>query len=161
MNPGNLKVPGNGLYLLLEDAERWQTLRDYPGSIPQAVEEILRFECPMRLWARITTREVTMGGVTLPANALLLLSFGSANRDEAAFSHADEFQMQQDPNRHLAFGLEIHPCIAPPLARIQARVAFEVLSQRLPHLRLVPGQILQDAHVFNFRGYEQLEVEWE
>ncbi len=159
MNPGNLI--GNGLFLLLEDTKRWQTLRDHPESIPQAVEEILRFECPMRLWARITTREVTMGGVTLPANALLLLSFNSANRDETAFPHADEFQMERDPNRHLAFGLGIHACIAPPLARIEARGAFEVLSQRLPHLRLVPGQILQDAHIFNFRGYERLEVEWE
>jgi cytochrome P450 len=158
INPANLI--GNGLFLLLEDAERWQILRDHPESIPQAVEEILRFECPMRLWARITTREVTMGGVTLPANALLLLSFGSANRDETVFPHADEFQMQRDSNRHLAFGLGIHACIAPPLARIQAQVAFEVLSQRLPQLRLVPGQILQDAHLFNFRGYERLEMEW-
>ncbi len=159
MNPGNLI--GNGLYLLLEDPQRWQTLHDHPESIPQAVEEILRFECPMRLWARMTTREVTMSGVTLPANAMVLLSFGSAHRDEDAFPHADEFQMDREPNRHMAFGLGIHACIAPPLARIQAKVAFEVLSQRLPHPRLVPGQILQDAHIFNFRGYEQLEVEWD
>lgn len=158
MNPGNLI--GNGLFLLLEDPQRWQTLCDHPESIPQAVEEILRFECPMRLWARITTREVTMGGVTLPANALLLLNFGSANRDEAAFPHADEFQMDREPNRHLAFGLGIHACVAPPLARIQAQVAFEVLSRRLPRLRLVPGQTLKDAHIFNFRGYERLEMEW-
>lgn len=157
--PANLI--GNGLPLLLENAERWQTLRDHPESIPQAVEEILRFECPMRLWARTTTQEVTAGGVTLPANALLLLCFGSANRDETVFAHADEFQMQREPNRHLAFGLGIHSCIAPALARLQAKVAFEVLSQRLPHLRLVPGQTLQDRHVFNFRGYEQLEVEWD
>jgi cytochrome P450 len=158
INPANLI--GNGLFLLLEDASRWQTLCDHPESIPQAVEEILRFECPMRLWARITTREVTLSGVTVPANALLLLSFGSAHRDETVFDHADEFQMQRDSNRHMAFGLGIHACVAPPLARIQARVAFEVLSHRLPHLRLIPGQILQDAHVFNFRGYERLELEW-
>jgi len=105
----------------------------------------------MRCGLVLTTRGSNDGVASRwPANAMLLLSFGSANRDETTFPHADEFHMQRDPNRHLAFGLGIHACIAPPLARIQAQVAFEVLSQRLPHLRLVPGQILQDAHIFQF-----------
>ena len=151
---------GTGLLNLLERPERWQMLCSHPEYIPQTVEEILRFDAPIQMFARVTTREVTVGGVTLPEDASLLLIYGSGNRDESAFAHADEFQLQRGSNHHLAFGHGVHYCVGAALARLEGRVAFEVLCQRLPDLRLVPGQVLTHIPTFLFRGYERLEVEW-
>jgi cytochrome P450 len=159
INPANLI--GNGLHLLLEQPERWAILRDHPESIAQIIEEIARFDGPIRTFSRITTREVTLGGVTLPENAPLLLLFGSGNRDESMFTHAEEFVIPRNSNPHLGFGLGIHSCVAAVLAHLEGRVAFEVLSQRLPDLRLVPGQRLTHTPTFNFRGYQRLEVQWD
>ncbi len=151
---------GTGLLLLLERPERWRTLCDHPEYIPLAVEEILRFDAPIQMFARTTTREVTIGGVTLPEDASLLLIYGSGNRDESVFTHADEFQPQRTPNHHLAFGHGVHFCVGAALARLEGRVAFEALCQRLPSLRLVPEQILTHIPTLLFRGYERLAVEW-
>jgi cytochrome P450 len=151
---------GTGLLLLLERPEQWQTLCNHPEYIPQAVEEILRYDAPIQMFARTTTRDVTINGVTLPENASLLLLYGSGNRDEAAFPNADMFQIQRTPNHHLAFGHGVHFCVGAALARLEGRVAFEVLCQRLPHLRLVPGQTLTHIPTLLFRGYERLEVAW-
>jgi cytochrome P450 len=151
---------GSGLQLLLEHPERWQMLRSHPEDIPLALEEILRFEAPIQMFARVTTCEVTIGGVTLPEDASLLLVYGSANRDETVFAHADEFQLQRTPNHHLAFGYGIHFCAGAALARLEGKVAFETLGLRLPHLRLVPEQKLVHIPAYLFRGYKQIEVEW-
>jgi cytochrome P450 len=155
-----INMLGNGLQLLLESPERWHRLCDYPEDIPQAIEEILRFESPIQMFARVTTCEVTIGEVTLPEDASLLLVYGSGNRDEAVFACAHEFQLQRSPNSHMAFGRGIHSCVGAALARLEGRVAFETLVRRLPHLRLVPGQSLIHIPSLLFRGYKQLEVEW-
>lgn len=151
---------GTGLLLLLERPEQWQTLGSHPEYIPQTVEEILRYDAPIQMFARTTTRKTTINGVTLPEDASLLLLYGSGNRDAAAFPHADEFQIQRNPNHHLAFGHGVHFCVGAALARLEGRVAFEVLCQRLPHLCLVPGQTLTHIPTLLFRGYERLEVAW-
>ncbi len=151
---------GTGLLLLLEHPEQWQTLCIHPEYIPQTVEEILRYDAPIQMFARTTTREVRVNGVTLPEDAALLLLYGSGNRDEAAFPHADTFQMQRTPNHHLAFGHGVHFCVGAALARLEGRIAFEVLCPRLPHLRLVEGQTLTHIPTLLFRGYERLEVMW-
>jgi len=151
---------GTGLRLLLEQPEHWAWLCEHPESIPQVVEEILRFDAPIQMFARTTTRETTIGGVTLPEEASLLLIYGSGNRDEAAFACPHEFQPQRTPNHHLAFGHGVHFCVGAALARLEGRAAFEVLCQHLPQLRLVPGQTLLHIPTLLFRGYERLEVKW-
>lgn len=151
---------GNGLALLLEHPERWQTLCAHPERIPQAIEEILRYDAPVHAFFRTTTREVTVGGITFPAETLLMVVFGSANRDETRFPQADQFDMQRSPNRHLAFGYGIHFCIGAPLAREQGQIALETLCQRLPNLRLAPEQTLSHAPVLRQRGYRRLDVVW-
>ncbi|MEO7019928.1 MAG: cytochrome P450 [Ktedonobacteraceae bacterium] len=151
---------GTGLLLLLEHPEHWQALCEQPSTIPLAVEEILRFDAPIQMFARATTREVVVDGVTLPEDASLLLVYGSGNRDEEAFAHAHEFQPQRASNRHLSFGHGVHFCVGAVLARLEGRIAFEVLCQRLPQLRLVSGQELSHIPTLLFRGYERLEVQW-
>jgi cytochrome P450 len=151
---------GTGLLLLLEHPERWQMLCEHPDSIPRMVEEILRFDAPIQMFARVTTQEVKVGGVTVPEDAALLLLYGSGNRDETVFVHADEFQPERTPNHHLSFGHGVHFCVGAALARLEGRIAFEILCQRLPDLRLIPGQTLKHIPTLLFRGYEQLEVAW-
>jgi cytochrome P450 len=151
---------GTGLRLLLEHPEDWQALFRHPEHIPSAVEEILRFDAPIQMFARTTTQEVTVAGVTLPEEASLLLLYGSGNRDEAVFANADEFHYQRTPNHHLAFGHGMHFCVGAALARLEGKIAFEVLCQRLPNLHLVPGQVLTHIPTLLFRGYEHLTVEW-
>ena len=151
---------GTGLLLLLERPEYWQRLCEHPTYIPSAVEEILRFDAPIQMFARTTTREVTISGVTLPEDASLLLLYGSGNRDEKVFPHAQEFQLERASNHHLAFGHGVHFCVGAALARLEGKIAFEVLCERIPHLTLIPEQILTHIPTLLFRGYERLEVAW-
>jgi cytochrome P450 len=151
---------GNGILLLLLRPERWHTLHEHPEYIPQVIEEIMRFDGPIRLVARVTTAEVEIGGVTLPEGTSLLLVFGSGNRDEEIFTDPDEFQLQRVPNRHIGFGHGVHFCVGAALGRMEGQIAFEVLSQRLPQMRLVPEQELSHVPTLMFRSYERIEVEW-
>jgi cytochrome P450 len=151
---------GTGLRLLLEQPEDWRTLCQHPEYIPRTVEEILRFDAPIQMFARTTTQAVTIGGVTLPEDTSLLLLYGSGNRDELAFDQAETFQLDRTPNHHLAFGHGVHFCVGAALARLEGRIAFEVLCQRLPDLSIVPGQVLTHIPTLLFRGYERLAVTW-
>ena len=151
---------GNGLALLLEHPERWQTLCTHLERIPQAIEEILRYDSPVHAFFRTTSREVTVGGITFPPDTLLMLVYGSANRDETQFPQADQFDMQRSLNRHLAFGHGIHFCVGAFLARKQGQIAFETLCQRLPNLRLASQQTLSHSPILRQRGYKRLDVVW-
>jgi cytochrome P450 len=151
---------GNGLALLLEQPERWQMLCAHPERIPQAIEEILRFESPVPAFFRTTTREATVGGITFPPETLLMVVFASANRDETQFPQADQFDMQRSPNHHLAFGYGVHFCLGAFLARKQGQIALETLCQRLPNLRLAAGQTLSHAPAIRQRGLIRLDVVW-
>jgi cytochrome P450 len=151
---------GNGLAILLDPRERWQTLCTHPEMIPQAIEEILRYDSPVPVFFRTTTQEVNVGGVMLPPETLLMVVFGSANQDERQFPHANQFEMQRLPNRHFAFGHGSHFCLGAFLARKEGQIAFETLCQRLPDLRLAPNQTFSHAPVLRHRGFERLEVEW-
>jgi cytochrome P450 len=151
---------GNGLALLLQPNTRWQELSAHPNLIRSAVEEILRYDAPVHALFRTTTQEVTLNGVSLPQGARLLLLFGSANRDAEQFPNADVFDMGRHPNQHLGFSYGPHFCAGAPLARMEVRIAFEVLTQRIPNLRLKPDQQLVRNPVLAFRGYKRLEAEW-
>lgn len=155
----------NGLKLLLDPSSYWQRLCEDPESIPWVIEEILRYESPVQTFFRTTTQEVTIGGISLPKDTRLLLTFGSTNRDEAQFPEADRFDPMRfspsNPVTHLAFGHGIHVCLGAPLARLEARIVFKSLAERLHGLRLVPGQRLMYIPTMILRGYQQLYVQWD
>lgn len=151
---------GNGLFLLLSQPERWSALCAHPEGIPQTIEEIVRYDSPVPAFFRTTTREATVGGITFPADTLLMVVYGSANRDESQFPHADQFDMQRTPNHHLAFGYGIHFCVGAFLARKQGQMALETLCRRLPTLRLASGQTFTHAPILRQRGFTRLEVVW-
>ena len=153
---------GNCLYRLLAQREHWEALGANPGSIPQVVEEVLRFDPPVLATQRIAREDVIVGGKNIPQGARVQVVTGSANHDEAKFPDAETFHpAQEQQNRHLTFGYGVHFCIGSPLARLEGRVALEQLSQRLPSLRLVPGQDVRYTPNLFFHGLKQLLVEWD
>jgi cytochrome P450 len=130
----------NLLLLLLRDRDRWRALEADHGLIPGYVTEALRVVDPVLGLPRVTTEDVELGGVSIPAGAQLLVVFASANRDAETFDEPDRF----DPERptlaqNLNFGRGTHYCIGGRLARLEISVALDVLLDRLPNLRLEDG----------------------
>jgi cytochrome P450 len=153
---------GNALRQLLTHRHAWEEICADPALIPNAVEEVRRFDSSVIAWRRKTTQAVEIGGVSVPADANLLLLLGSANRDPAAFEDPEHFDIhRQNAREHLSFGHGPHFCLGAPLARLEARVVLEELSARLPSLRLVPGQTLRFQPNTTFRGPLALLVEWD
>ncbi len=128
---------GNGLFLLLTDRSRFERMRRESDMLRPGIEEMLRFESPVQLGTfRVAAEPIEVGGVILAAGAQITLLFGSANRDPEQFPDADSFDLNRAPNRHLAFGHGPHRCLGAALARMEARVAFTRILERLPDLRL-------------------------
>jgi pimeloyl-[acyl-carrier protein] synthase len=127
---------GNGVLALMRDREQWDAIRAEPTLIPQAVEEILRFESPVARQPRLIRRDVELGGQTLHAGEIAFQMLGAANRDPDQFTNPDAFDIRRNPNRHIAFGLGPHFCIGAPLARAEAQIAFATLAARFPGLEL-------------------------
>jgi len=128
--------------LLLRD--QWQRLVDDPETAPAIVEEGLRFWGPNHGILRQATRDTEIDGVAIPAGSLLWLAQISANQDESMFERACEFDpTRADAKNHLAFGLATHFCLGAPLARMEIKVAIQVLAERIPGLRLVSGDLKQ------------------
>lgn len=152
----------NGLRQLLARPELWEELREDPYLIENAVEETLRRDTSVVSWRRSTTRPVEIAGVEVPEGARLMLLLASANRDGAVFEDPDEFDIRREnANKHLAFSHGIHFCLGAPLARLEARTAFELLTQRLPDLRLSPmDQTFEFDPNMSFRGPKELWAEW-
>ncbi len=113
-------------------------LRRRPELMPGAIEEVLRYASIVWRIGRITTTEVTLDEVRIPANAVIFAWVASANRDAAQFPDPDRFDITRSPNHHLAFGHGIHFCVGAPLARLEASIALPMMLEQLPQLRRVP-----------------------
>ncbi len=153
---------GNGSLALLEHPDQMRRLRDDPGIIKPAVEELLRFDGPLATATERYAREdVAIGGTTIPRGALVYAVLGSANRDERQFPDPDKLDLTREPNRHLAFGLGIHYCLGAPLARLEGQIAIGTLLRRLPNLRLaIPARALRWRRGLVLRGLAALPVEF-
>jgi cytochrome P450 len=153
---------GNCMLLLRgKYPEIWERVCEDPSVIPNVVEETLRIKSSIRGLFRTTTREVQLGGQTLPAGSTLWMVFAAANHDESVFENAAAF----DPDRtnlrdHLAFGKWTHFCIGAPLARLEAIVALEHLSQRLPGITLADNQELDWLPSPFTQGVTSLRMHW-
>ena len=147
-----------GLYQLLADRSRWERLLADRSLVPGAVEESLRWVSPIKNMARTATRDVTLGGRTIAEGQKLLLLYPSANRDGDVFPDPHTFDITRTPNDHVAFGFGPHFCLGAALARLEIRVAFERLLDRLPDLHLA-GDAEPARRPANFvSGYESMPV---
>ena len=150
----------NGVRRFLENGRAaWELLRADPAAIPNAIEEVLRFDPSVVMWRRKTKQAVRIGEVDVPPDANLLLVIGAANRDEDVFPNGETFDVTRaNAREHLSFGLGNHLCLGAPLARLEARVVFEELVRRRPGLTLSPAQALTFHPNISFRGPTTLQV---
>jgi cytochrome P450 len=147
-----------GTLALLRNPEQLQLLRRDPGLIPNAVEEMLRYDSPVQASRRITLAPVAASGVLIPAGAFVMASLGSANRDERYFGpDAGEFRVDRAKARqHVSFGAGPHHCLGASLARLEAEVTIERVISRLPGLAL-DGEVTWNGRI-NLRGPARLPV---
>jgi cytochrome P450 len=151
---------GNASRMLLDHPDQWELLCRRPELVPNAVEEVLRFEAPVPTIFRRATRVATIAGVDLPEGADVLLAFASANRDEDRYPDAGRFDVTRTPTRHFGFGAGVHTCVGAAPARAQARIALQTLIERLPGLRLAPDRTITVRRSINVRGPLALELHW-
>ncbi|MDP9083739.1 MAG: cytochrome P450 [Pseudomonadota bacterium] len=126
-----------GIYYLLSHPDQMARLLADPSRYPNFIEETLRFLTPVNNMWRVAVVDANVGGVDIRKGDLMLLRFGSANRDERVFEHGEEFDITRpNANKHLAFGTGIHTCLGAQLARKEMNIAFPILLQRLKNPRL-------------------------
>ena len=152
----------NGLLHWLIERKQWELLCQQPTQIPQAVEEMMRYDPSVCTWRRSVAQDTVINGIEIPAGANLLLMLNSANRDDAIFPEPDNIDVTRDNLKdHLAFGYGIHYCVGAPLARLEMTVLFEELTRALPSLRLMLEQTFSYTRNISFRGPLRLNVEWD
>ncbi len=128
---------GNGLQLLLERPELPAAVRGDSRLLTSFIEEVLRYEAPVQQGTfRVTTESIEIGGVRIEAGQQVTALIGAANRDPSVFADPDRFDPSRAPNPHLAFGLGPHRCVGAMMARMEGKIAFSRLLERLPKLRL-------------------------
>lgn len=150
-----------GVHALLERPNQWTLLCERPELIGNAVEEVLRYDSAAVALFRVADEDVTLGGQTIPAGADLAVMYTSASRDEKLTEDAGRLDVTRTPTRHMTFGFGRHFCPGAPVARMEIKVALEVLTRRLPSLRLAPGFTPDYNPNFNVRAMRRLDVEWD
>jgi cytochrome P450 len=128
---------------LAQHPEQRQQLVDDPSLIPNAIEEMLRWETPVMGIARVAVKDTELNGCPIGAGDQIMIMIGSANTDEAEFPDADVVRFDREVNRHLAFGGGIHRCLGSHLARMELRVALREWHKRIPEYEIEPGQTLE------------------
>ncbi len=143
--------------LLAEHPDQRRELVEDRALIPNAVEEILRYEAPSPVQVRVLSRAVELHGERLPEDGVVVLINGSANRDDRQFPDGDRFDIHRDIGHHLSFGYGIHFCLGAALARLEGRVALDEVLQRWPEWD-VDWDNAKQAHTAHVRGWEKLPV---
>jgi cytochrome P450 len=148
----------NSLYHLDRFPDQRDLIRRDPSVMTAAIEELLRFDAPIQALARTATRDVAIHDGIIPRGAQVALVWGSANRDERRWPDADRLDVTRPAQRHVSFGEGIHHCLGAPLARLEARIAFEELLRRVPDYT-VSGPVVRVSTPTD-RALESLPVEF-
>ena len=153
------RVMGNLLAALLSRPDDLERVRHDRSLVPRAIEETLRWETSVTMVNRVTTRDTEIGGCPVEKGSSIILLTSSSNRDESVYPDADSWQLDREMEPpHLAFGWGRHLCLGMHLARLELQVGLETLLDRLPGLRLDPGEAPPEITGYAFRGPERLPV---
>jgi cytochrome P450 len=136
---------GNMLFGLLSDPAQLKALRADRSLLPQAIEEAVRWEPPLLTITRVATRDTELGGVAIPAGSAVMPMLGAANRQDERFDNPNRFDIFRQPRSHIGFGHGVHVCLGMHLARLEMRVAVNLLLDRLPNVRFDPAG--DDPHI--------------
>ena len=136
---------GNLLFGLLSHPDQLDAVRADRSLLPQAIEEAVRWEAPLLSITRVSTRDTELGGVQIPAGCSVMPMLGAANRDESRYDNPDRFDIFRQPRTPISWGYGAHVCLGMHLARMEMRVAVNLLLDRLDNLRLDPDA--DDPHI--------------
>jgi len=151
------KLIGNGVLAVHRNPAQWELILADPARIPGAVEEMLRLEPPSQYQGRLTTRDITLHGVTIPAGSPTLLITGAATRDPRAYDRPDDFDITRGGSTTVVFGYGVHSCLGTWLANLEGRVAFEQIRARWPRFDVdLAG--LRRVTMSNVAGYSHVPV---
>ncbi len=149
---------GNGLHALVRHPDQLALLRDDPSLLPNAIDELLRWDPPVQMTRRIPVEPIRVGGVDVPAGVFVVCALASANRDEAHFgpTAADLDVTRADAHDHLAFGGGTHYCLGASLAKLEAQVAIGRLLERFGTVELASAPTYNGR--INLRGLDELHL---
>jgi cytochrome P450 len=136
---------GNMLFGLLSEPEQLEAVRTDRSLLPQAIEEAVRWEPPLLTITRVASRDTELAGVAIPAGSSVMPMLGAANRQDDRFPDPNRFNVLRDRTPHIGFGHGAHVCLGMHLARLEMRVALNLLFDRLPNLRMDPDG--DDPHI--------------
>jgi cytochrome P450 len=151
------RLLGFAAVTLARHPDQRRELVDDPALLPNAVEELLRYEAPSPIQSRWVARDVELHGITIPRGARISLLNGSADRDERHFPDPDRFDIHRDIDRQLAFGYGAHFCIGAAVARLEGRVALHETLQRYPTWEIDESR-LERIHTSTVRGYTSVPM---
>jgi cytochrome P450 len=150
---------GSGMRALLTNRDQWVALVEDPSLIPNAVEEILRYDGPVLNHRRVAKVDTEIGGFEIPAGGKIMMCFASADHDPRHFDDPDAFLVdREDAELHMAFGKGPHYCLGAPLGRLEVRIVLELLTEHTPAMELVPDQMFSYSPNALFRGMQSLMV---
>ena len=147
-----------GVFKLATDRDLHQHLMEKPELVKEFVEEVLRTEAPVQCLFRRAIADEEICGITIPAESVVMVHYGAANRDESRFDNADEFDLERPKKgAHLAFGSGIHHCIGSELARVEMASAFSAFTRRFSSIELIDEDVVYHS-TFALRGLQGLNV---
>jgi cytochrome P450 len=156
-NETTTKLIGWAGKVLAEHPDQRREIAENPSLVPQAIEELLRYEAPSPVQARYVSRDVELHGQTVPEGSVMVLLNGSGNRDDRHFADGDRFDIHRKIDHHLSFGYGIHFCLGAALARLEGRVALDEVLRRFPEWEVDWDNAVQ-ARTSTVRGWEKLPV---
>ena len=149
---------GNAIWCLDDHPQAMAELRADHSLLPDAIEEVLRYRSPVKLMFRVTTRDTRIGDKDISVGSGVSAWIGSADRDEAQFPNAETFDIHRSPNRHLAFGHGIHFCLGAPLARLESKIALDIMLDRLSNIQRNRDIPLEPVSAFILYGVKHMPI---
>ena len=145
----------SAIWLFAQHPDQWNALREDPSLIPGAINEVVRLESPLQGFSRVTTTDVDMDGVGIPAGGRALMLWGSANRDERKWEHAERFDIRRRNSDHLGFGHGIHTCLGMHLAKMEITALLRALLKHVKRFELGgTKRVINNV----MRGFSSVEV---